>query len=211
LAPIYGEVAPGQSVLTYTITNTGDAPVTLQIDAEAWQQDAARGDFQAPTTALVVVPRMLTVAPGERRPARVALRDRERDQEVAFRVTVTEVPPAPEPGATRLRTVIAQNVPLVFTVSGQPGPLAWQARLQPDGQLHLQATNQGERFLRVVNIGIVDPRGAVLGKRDGGAYILAGQSTGWVLPTPARLQKGSTARLQYDVDGKRVEVPLSIE
>jgi fimbrial chaperone protein len=211
LTPIYGEVAPGQSVLTYTITNGGDTPIVVQIDAMAWEQDPASGDRELPTTALVIAPRMLTVAPGERRPARIALRDRNRNREAAFRVTVKEVPAPPVPGATQLRTIVAQNVPLVFTVAGEPGPLDWQARLQPDGRLHLQVGNPGARFLRVVDIAIVDPRGAILAERDGGAYVLAGQTVGWTLATPARLEKGTPARLQYDLGGRRVEVPLTIE
>lgn len=211
LTPIYGEVKPDQSVLTYTITNGGTTPVTVQIDANAWEQDPSTGDREVPTTALVVAPRMLTVAPGERRPARIALRDRQRTGEAAFRVTVKEVPPPPAPGSTELRTVIAQNVPLVFTVAGAPGPIAWQARLRPDGRVHLQAANPGARFLRVVDVAVVDARGAILAKRDGGAYILAGKTTGWTLATPAQLAKGSNVRLQYDLDGKRQDVPLTIE
>lgn len=210
LTPIYGEVKPDQSVLTYTVTNGGTVPVTVQIDANAWEQ-SANGDREVPTTALVIAPRMLTVAPGERRPARIALRDRMRAKEAAFRVTVKEVPPPALPGASQLRTVLAQNVPLVFVVPGEPGPLAWRARRQADGRLQLQVVNSGPRFIRVVNIAVVDARGTVLAKRDGGAYILAGKTIGWPLATTARISKGSAVRLQFDRNGKRQEVPLTIE
>jgi fimbrial chaperone protein len=211
LTPVYGEVRSGESVLTYTVTNGGTAPVNVQIDAKAWEQDPVAGDREIPTDALIIAPRVMTVAPGERRPARIALRDRKRAREAAFRVTVTEVPPPPTPGATELRTVVAQKVPLVFSVPGEPGPLQWRVKLQPDRRLRVQVANPGQRFIRVVNIAVVDQRGAVLAKRDGGAYILAGKSVGWPLATPVRPASGSVVRLQYELNGRRVDVPLTIE
>lgn len=211
LSPIYGEVPPTHSVITYTLSNPGEVPVTLQVEGRPWSSDGDDANrARAGHPDLVIVPRILTLKPGEKRPVRVALR-RARTQEQAYRVVVQELPPPPPAGFVGMRAVIAQDVPLIFMVGGEPGRPAWTVRRQPDGQVMIISNNPGRRFLRVVDLALVDTRGAILAKRDGGAYLLAGQEQKWPLKTSATVEVGELVRLRYSVDGKAQEIPVTIQ
>lgn len=210
LSPIYGEVPPNQSVITYNVSNPGDVPVTLQIEGRPWTHgDADAGHARSGHPDLVIVPRILTLQPGEKRPVRVALRG-SRTREQAYRIVVQELPPPPPPGFVGMRAVIAQDVPLIFMAQGQPGHPAWNVQRQADGRVVVTTNNPGERFLRVVDMTLVDSRGAVLAKRDGGAYLLAGEEQDWPLKTLARVQTGESAQLRYSVDGRAKETSVTI-
>jgi fimbrial chaperone protein len=210
LMPVYGEAKPDESVLTYTLTNHGGEPITLQADARRWEQDAGTGDREESTGDLVIVPRIVSIPPGESRALRVALRDRARRSERAFRFIVQEVPRPPPAGFVGMQAVVAQNVPLVFTVAGQPRSLEWRPHLQADGSIRLVASNPGPRFVRVVDIRLVDARGALLARREGGAYVLAGKATSWPLTTHAVLSRGDVVRLRFEQGGRQQEVPVTV-
>src|SRR5690606_23516517 len=131
------------------------------------------GEHFALSTAVVVAPRVLTLPPGEDRLVRVALREKPMG-EVPFRVHFREVPPPVQPGFVGVRTLVNQNVPLIFLAAGDSDP-QWRVVLTGD-QLTLSATNSGERYFRSGAIELADARGAVLARRDGSLHLLSGSS-----------------------------------
>jgi fimbrial chaperone protein len=209
VSPTIAEVPEGTRVASFQLRNNGSEPVTVQVDLLDWSQAGLQEDRLSPATGVVVVPRIATISPGGTQLVRVALQS-ESGRERAYRLRLREVPPPPPPGFMGVRTLVEQLVPLFFQVSGEP-ELSWAARLQPSGELAVTADNSGARHLPLHSLRVLDARGGVLAERKGPAYVLAGQSTGWVLDTHARLARGDALRLEFISHGARREVALTLE
>lgn len=209
VSPTLAEVAPGSGVASFTIRNQNATPLTVQVDAFAWTQGEA-GDAHTPATDLVIVPRIVTVAPGQSQLIRVGLRSPERTAEQAYRVHFVELPPPPEPGFIGVRTAVRFDIPLFFLGPASAPRIDWSAALAADGALQLRADNQAGRYQRLGTLRIVDSRGALLAEREGPLYVLGGQAVAWQLTTHARLAPGDEVVLQVEQDRQVDEFPLQI-
>ena len=207
VSPVLARIQPGQQVATFTLGNAGSQPVTVQVDVMDWRQDTD-GDHFVPSVSVVVAPRVLTLPPGEDRLVRVALRSKPVG-EVAFRVHFREVPPPAQPGFVGVRTLVSQNVPLMFLAAGAAAP-QWKVILS-GGQLTLSASNAGERYFRSGAIEVADDRGAILARRDGSLHLLSGSTGRWPLLTHARISRGDTVRLRFPADPELAEISLIVE
>ena len=138
------------------LINSGDAPVTVQVEAMAWTQDEQGADRYAPTDELIYFPRLLTLEAGGEGGVRVAYQGppvmaRER----AYRLYAEEVP---EPGGQRLRMALRLGVP-VFVRPTRSGPTRWHLRrveLRP-GHVRVWVENAGGRHVRIRRVLLRDP------------------------------------------------------
>ena len=199
IAPALAEVAPGASVASFRISNSGKDPLPIQIEAFAWEQDEG-GDRHTASSDLVIIPRIATVAPGATQLVRVALRARSRERELAFRLHFVELPMAASPGFVGVRTTVRFDVPLFFAASAEPPKMQWSVSLAADGAARLSAANAGGRFQRLAAVRLVDARGALLAERKGPLYILPGRGMQWPLTTHARLAAGDEVMLETTLD-----------
>ncbi len=114
LSPLRVDLSGAAPTAVLTLTNGGDTPVTLQIQARSWRQVNGQ-DEQAPTTDFIVNPAAVTVPPGGEQIVRIALRTApDRTTERAYRLVVREVPvpePGAAPGSLGLRMALAMDIP----------------------------------------------------------------------------------------------------
>jgi fimbrial chaperone protein len=209
ISPTLSEVAPGQTVATFTLANAGSERVSVQVDALDWTQSAT-GERREPSSDVAVVPRIVTLAPGATQMVRVALRS-ERDRERAFRVRFRELPGAVPDGFVGVRTTLHIDVPLFFHAARGEAQVDWALQRSADGGLHLHAANGGARFLQAAALRLEDGRGALLATGPSPAYVLAGQRMQWPLAAKATLAVGEPVMLVYEQRGKRVTLPLAVE
>jgi fimbrial chaperone protein len=74
------------------LTNTGNEAVSVQIDVRRWSQDLNGSDELVDTDALLAVPPLFTVGPGERQIVRIAyLGNAAHELEQSFRLIATEI------------------------------------------------------------------------------------------------------------------------
>jgi fimbrial chaperone protein len=209
VAPTIAEVPAGTKVASFQLRNSSDIATTVQIDVLAWDQSETDGDKLTPATGVVVVPRIATMAPHGEQLVRIAVQQAGTG-EGAYRLRLREVPPPPPPGFMGVRTLIEQLVPVFFQTDGEAA-IAWHARLKPSGDLMIAATNTGPRHLGFSGLKLVDDRGGILAERAGPGYVLAGKTIGWSLDTHARLKRGDALKLEFQSNGKRQEIALTLE
>ncbi|MDB6163599.1 MAG: hypothetical protein JWL98_1031 [Xanthomonadaceae bacterium] len=209
VSPTIAEVPAGTKVASFELRNTGSDATTVQVDVLAWDQSDQAGDSLVPANDIIVVPRVATLEPDGGQLVRIALRHPATGEQ-SYRVRLREVPPPPPPGFMGVRTLIEQVVPLFFVAAGEP-KVAWHATLSDKGELLLGAANSGPHYLRIVDIQLVDQRGAILADHHGPGYVLAGHAMRWPLVTHARLARGDLLSLQFKRDGSLQSVPLAVE
>jgi fimbrial chaperone protein len=108
-----------------TVSNSGDAPVRLQVKTHSWSQTLDGKMELGPTEDVVVFPSMVTLGPGEARRLRVAVVAPAGHVEKAYRVFLEELAPvAHDPGAF-VRVLTRIGIPVFL----QPVPTS--SRISP--------------------------------------------------------------------------------
>lgn len=211
VSPIRAEVLVPDRVADFELRNSSTEPVTVQVDVLAWQQDLHE-ERLAPATGVMVVPRIVSVAPGQLQRIRVALRDASQRGETAYRVHFREVPPPPPAGFVGVRTALKMDVPLFF----RDDPMAasavdWHVRRGGDGRLVLAAHNRGARHANFSGVRVTTPAGAVLADMSGPRYVLSGARREWPLRTSSLPAPGTPVRLVLQSGSDEQSLDRTIE
>ena len=117
---------------------------SVQASALSWTQPGGEETY-APTRELIATPPVFTLPPDGEQIVRVALR-REPDSsaELAYRLLLAEVPPAPTADFTGLRVALRLSLPVFVQPTAAAKPdLEWNATWVGDGELQISAANRG--------------------------------------------------------------------
>src|SRR6185437_10402351 len=133
VAPTLVRLAPGKAGLFY-VTNHGAAPLTVEMRAMDWRQDASR-DVLSPSSVFFTSPPVVTIAPGARQSVRLLA-----EKPGAYRLLVSELPdPAADPG--RVKVLLQFSVPVFAGDLGTP--LVSFSASRNGAALVLSAVNRG--------------------------------------------------------------------
>ena len=90
--PVRIELAPATRSAELKLTNTSDEALSVQVDVREWSQNFDGDEQLVDTRALLAVPPIVTIPPGERQIVRIGqLGAPAEDVEKSFRVLVTEL------------------------------------------------------------------------------------------------------------------------
>ena len=91
ISPLRVGLAPDQNSGNVTIVNHGNEPIAMQVEALAWKQDGGL-DLHSETEAVLAVPPLFELEPGETQLIRVGLLvPRDPLEEAAYRLVLTEL------------------------------------------------------------------------------------------------------------------------
>jgi fimbrial chaperone protein len=138
-----------------TITNNNTSQQLIRVDARSWEQKNGR-DVYAPTTDILVVPPVLSIAPGQEKVIRLGMRTvlsgmRER----AFRIYVTQVASKIK-GQAAIGLSVRLGVPVYVSASSESdasestSSIVESAQLKGLTQVNLTVDNQGNKHI-VIN------------------------------------------------------------
>ena len=221
--PVSLSLGARQDRQAVTITNQGDAPVMLQVEAVAWSQRDGE-DHYAPTRELIVNPPMFTVGNGKSQIVRVGLRDPQAGpQEAAYRLIVRQVP-APEAVATQpfagemsdpgqIRVLLQLRLP-VYVAPAQPQrEQQWRAWRTPAGNVAVEILNKGNVHQTITGLTMrsSDPIAPqATGSSKVSASVLPGQTRRWEL-RPTGAAAPSRIELEAETDSGPQRVSLALE
>ncbi len=189
LQPISLEVLGPTNAATITLRNEGRETVTVQTRMFKWTQSGGNGDVTTPTREVVVSPPTLKLKPGAKYVLRIVRTDKKPIKgEEAYRLLVDELPNPARMRNGAVTLTIRQSVPVFFIAQQASVPkLVWSYR-QVGNRLIVTAHNNGERFLRVVDLEVKNSSGVVLGRHKGlSGYVLGNSSRSWTLPLKGRV------------------------
>lgn len=202
VTPTTLQLPPSQKAVGIWLNNASDIPIRAQIRVFAWTQEDHH-DLLASSSAIVVSPPMLQLAPGGKQLVRV-IRTKasgassEPAHEAAYRLIIDELPvastpPSPQarssPPRTELAFLMRYSVPVFVGAPPSPSP---QARAQLRWTVDQSAThwtftasNSGNTHAQIADLNAVaaDDTRLPLSKGLVG-YVLAGQEMRWRVPAP---------------------------
>lgn len=210
--PVRVALSADRPVASLTVSNSGEQPAVVQLQAQRWTQLAGEDAF-TDTTEILATPPILTVPAGESRVIRVGMRQRPDPAiEASYRLFLQEVPPAPAPGFQGLQVALRLSVP-VFVAPAEAAPLAldWRATTHGEG-LELGLANQGNTHVQVVSLELVRADGAPLvAARSVSDYLLPGQARRWLMKTDTPVAPGTRVRVNARTDAGERSADVVVE
>jgi fimbrial chaperone protein len=190
VSPVRATLSAAHSIQALTVRNDGTEPAVIQVELMAWSQQEGK-DVYVPSKDIIATPPIFTVPRGRTQIVRVGLRRAPDPRaELAYRIYLQEVPPAPAPGFQGLQVALRLGVPVFVNPASPVAPIVkWRARRGAGGELTVGLANSGNAHVQVTDLALAGARGDALVSRKAVAYVLAGQSREWSVkasPMPAR-------------------------
>lgn len=155
VSPLRLELSAAAPVAVVEVGNTSTEPVTVQAQSRTWAQRDGKDEY-GEGRPFIVSPAIFTIPAGGKQVVRVALRGAApREVEAAYRLVMTEIPPARPDSAPGLRVALRMDLAVYVT------PL--QAGAQPDAKFTLDAstdtpriavTNSGKAHFRMTDVAV---------------------------------------------------------
>jgi fimbrial chaperone protein len=207
VGPIRMQMFGPERTATLNVRNTDTAPVSVQIRTVDWTQPSG-SDLYTPSSALIVSPPLVTLAPGESQVVRVVIENMpEAPTERAFRLILDEIPSTSNALPTGVATTLRILVPVFVTPSTQSrASLRWSAT-QADGQLTLTANNQGAARERLVNLQLSGGGRPIGDPLEG--YVLAGGQRVWTVDTGGVAVNALTVSAEGEYGTVEANVPVT--
>jgi fimbrial chaperone protein len=117
--------------------------------------------------------------------------------EETYRLLIDEIPDRKNLQAGTVALVVRQSVPVFFAgIDARPGSITWRA-VDRKGKLVLEATNSGQKRVKLTRLNVIDENNHDLVKNGGLAYVLGGQTKAWELSGAAA---GKTLTIKAESD-----------
>ena len=189
VSPLRLELSAAVPVAVVEVGNASTEPVTVQAQSRTWTQRDGLDDYSE-GRPFIVSPTIFTIPAGGKQVVRVALRGAPpRDVEAAYRLIMTEIPPAQPESAPGLRVALRMDM-AVYVSPLQPGaqPDASFALDLSTGTPRIAVKNSGRAHFRMLDVAVAS-----------GASLLAELPVLVVLPGATRyidLPKAKAAALR---------------
>jgi len=120
--PVRIDLAPAARSAELKLTNMSNEALSVQVDVREWSQDFDGAEQLVDTRALLAVPPIVTIPPGERQIVRIGhLGAPAEDVEKSFRVLVTELAAAHAPDSgPGLNMRLKLSIPVFVAPIGRP-------------------------------------------------------------------------------------------
>ena len=161
MAPTAYNINPANSnTAQVRFENRGGDSVQFRVEVMQWTQVNGQNVY-SPTRDVVANPTTFTLAPQQSQVVRVGVLKRVGNNELTYRVFVTQVPP-PVAAATptnptdvqiKLNQVIRVSLPVYVTPAASTPRLSYAAKTGPNG-LNLEITNAGNRHLTLRQVSV---------------------------------------------------------
>jgi len=198
-----------QRAITVRLLNTGDDPVTVQAHVVAWLLSANKDSYHD-TDDVLLNPPIFNLAPGKPQLMRLGLRHISAgESEIAYRLIVEEVPPAPRHGEIVLRTVLRISIPIFVEPRGEARKqVDWKAEAIPGG-MKITATNNGNSHVQVKHLDLLpDGSSTPPASKKSLEYLLPGQTREWTF-AEEQFQSAPKLSLTAVTDAGNLSVSLA--
>ncbi len=197
VAPLMIDLPPAAASSVLTLQTDNNEGVAVQARVFRWSQNDG-GDKLEKTEDVLISPPMLTLrngTPSTLRLVRVAKTPVSGEE--TYRVLIDELPDRKKLQAGTVALTVRQSLPVFFAGDDvRAGSLAWKV-VNRKGKLVLEASNAGQKRVKLLKLAVTDENNHDLVKNGGLAYVLGGQTKAWELSGTAA---GKTLTIKAESD-----------
>ena len=198
---------------SFTITNEGEEPITVEISAMSWGQGETGEDRYDATKDLVVFPKVVTLNKGEERLIRLGNQSRASgEREATYRIFAKELP-VTKPGEIGLRMALQMSIPVFVAPLKQKKKHEILDSQLSDGKIAFTIRNDGNAHLQVGKIlatGLNEGGVEVFSKEASGWYVLAGKSRRFAIEV-SREECLRAKRIRIEADVEKTKAQSTFE
>jgi fimbrial chaperone protein len=198
-----------------TVTNPGDAPLRVEVQAFRWNQGTDGQALFDPTDQLLVFPQMIVIPPGATRQVRLAVLAAPADQEQTYQVAITEIPATSAAARTSSVSVrMRADIPIFFgpIVKRVAGSIA--SATVRNGALDFTVANLGTAHFEAKNVhvaGLGPDMREVFAQDENAQFILAGDKREYRIALPRKECNASRAlTIRVDADAQHLTQTLDL-
>jgi len=210
--PVRIEFSARQPQTSVSVTSLGDAPVTIQVHAVAWNPQGT-GEVFADSDDILLNPPILNLAPGQTRFVRMGLRRANTGPvETSYRLIFEELPPPPTPGFKGLKTLLRISIPVFALPNGQAVPdLVWRVSRTDENHMKLLVENRGNAHVQIKRLKFwAKPDTEPDHLEATNVYVLPGGSHEWAIKEESLLRAGRLL-VEAETDQREMHADLSTE
>lgn len=153
--PVNILLAPDKAATSVTMKNSDKEPVSVRVLTYRWTQSNGQ-DVYTETDDLIASPPIFTMAAGGTQLVRFGLRTRTAG--ASYRVIFEEIP-REKPATTGIQVALRLNLPLYVLNKGGEANVSWKALRTEEGEVVLEAHNQGSLHAQILEISSTDTAG----------------------------------------------------
>lgn len=189
-----------------TVRNEGKQPLSFQLQAMEWTQDATGKDQYLETADMIFFPKIMTIAPDEEGVVRVGTRTPAVPVEKTYRLFIEELPGSAQnaPGSPQITFLIKFGAPVFVTPLKPQDGLELSELSLARGEVTLAARNTGNRHQIVQGIVLTgaDASGQpVYSMTLADRYLLAGAAKPYASTIPAdQCARIASLAVEYKTD-----------
>lgn len=195
------------------ISNQEETAKSYQVEVVEWSQTERRQEVYAPTEALLAVPPLFTLQPGEEQLVRIGmLEDADEKTEQSFRVFITEIaPPNPEETQTSGVNMRLQiGIPVFVAPKALPvSTFSPVDSMKIDNKLFLRFRNSGNTHVKVSEVEYKAPGLEEATTTPAAMYVLAGQTGYLPVPSPEGRAVGTVKVVTDSLGILEYELPVT--
>lgn len=182
--PVRIEILPSRRSAALKISNESSEALTVQASVMKWSLQDAKQAY-ARVDDFVLNPPIFTVAPHAAQVLRLGPRDQQFDMvEKSYRLILSEVPGPLPAGFSGARTVLRVSVPILIRQNAVPtSKISWEAWLEGDGSLTIDAENQGSSHVQFYRLELTNNGQKTM--RTVNQYALPQEKLEWKCNEPA--------------------------
>jgi fimbrial chaperone protein len=185
ITPLSVDLPPSATSSVLTLQTDSKEGVAVQARVFCWSQAGGEEKLEK-TEDVVISPPVLTLkagTPSTLRLVRVAKTPVAGEE--TYRVVIDELPNRKKLQAGTVALTIRQSLPVFFAGDDvRAASLAWKVE-ERKGKLVLEASNAGQKRVKLLKLAVTDGNDHDLVKNGGLAYVLGGQTKTWELPGAA--------------------------
>lgn len=207
--PVLITLDNSNAIAAMTLTNRGEENVVMQTSVSAWSIRDNK-EYYEPTTGLIVTPPIFEVAPGKSQIVRVGLSDTAPSAvEQSFRIFLDQSPATPGDeglvtndnavkGPRAIQMTLRIGIPVFITPVGvNKRELVWSAQRLENGQLRIEAANQGTRHTKISRLTLFDQHNSIARSTEQ-RYILPGSRRNWLFDVPVKTAESYRIKAETD-------------
>lgn len=189
-----------------TVRNEGKQPLSFQLQAMEWTQDANGKDQYLETADIIFFPKIMTIAPDEEGVVRVGTRTPAVPVEKTYRLFIEELPGSAQnaPGSPQITFLIKFGAPIFVTPLKPQDGLELSELALAKGEVTLATRNTGNRHQVVQGIVLTgaDASGQpVYSMTLADRYLLAGAAKPYASAIPAdQCARIASLAVEYKTD-----------
>jgi fimbrial chaperone protein len=180
VSPVTIDLPPGATSSAFTLETDKAEGVAVQARVFRWSKAAGQDKLDS-TEDVVISPPVMTVRAGSPATLRlVRVAKSAVSGEETYRVILDEIPDRKKLQSGVVALAVHQSFPVFFAGSdARSGSINWKAR-ERNQKLFIEATNSGQKRVKVSKLTITDDKNHDVLKIEGLAgYVLGGQTTAW--------------------------------